>query len=51
MANYASTGKHKILDSVRQVVALHRERHVFPVRVQSGFGAERGEGCIVSMQG
>ncbi len=26
-------GKAKILDSVRDVVALHKERHVFPVKI------------------
>jgi hypothetical protein len=26
-------GKAKILDTVRDVVALHKERHVFPVKV------------------
>lgn len=36
LANYASTGKTKVLDTVRQVVALHRERHMFPVRAQKG---------------
>lgn len=37
-------GKPKILNSVRQVVALHKERYVFPVRVKvtvaSGTGAD-----------
>lgn len=26
-------GKAKILDSMREVVALHRDRYVFPVRI------------------
>lgn len=36
LANYASTGKGNILDTVRQVVALHRERYVFPVGLSMG---------------
>ncbi len=29
----APAGKAKILDSMREVVALHRDRYVFPVRI------------------
>jgi hypothetical protein len=29
----AFSGKAKILDSLREVVALHRERYVFPIRI------------------
>jgi PAS domain S-box-containing protein len=33
LRNYIATGKAKILDSVREVVALHKERYVFPLRL------------------
>lgn len=40
----ANAGKARILDSVREVVALHKERFVFPVRIAvtrvSGAGAD-----------
>eukprot|EP00879_Flechtneria_rotunda_P020397 GHRR01021459.1.p1 GENE.GHRR01021459.1~~GHRR01021459.1.p1 ORF type:complete len:889 (+),score=208.65 GHRR01021459.1:224-2890(+) len=31
--NYITTGKAKILDTMREVVALHKDRYVFPVRL------------------
>jgi hypothetical protein len=33
MAAGCPAGKAKILDSVREVVALHKDRYVFPVKI------------------
>ncbi|PNH07141.1 Tiny macrocysts protein B, partial [Tetrabaena socialis] len=33
MRNYRATGKAKILDSPREVVALHRDHYVFPIKI------------------
>mmetsp|Transcript_10121 Transcript_10121/g.26269 ORF Transcript_10121/g.26269 Transcript_10121/m.26269 type:complete len:2025 (-) Transcript_10121:314-6388(-) len=33
LRNYVSTGKKRILDSVREVVALHKNRNVFPIQL------------------
>ncbi|GIM12312.1 hypothetical protein Vretimale_15676, partial [Volvox reticuliferus] len=33
MAHYAATGEAHILDTVREVVALHKDRYVFPVSI------------------
>lgn len=33
MRNYLTTGKAKIIDSMRSVLGLHRERYVFPTRL------------------
>jgi len=44
LRNYLTTGKARILDSIREVVALHKDRFVFPVRIAvtrvSGSGAD-----------
>eukprot|EP00198_Chlamydomonas_reinhardtii_P011170 XP_001700507.1 predicted protein [Chlamydomonas reinhardtii] len=44
LRNYVTTGKAKILDSVREVVALHRDRYVFPIKIMvtksQGSGAD-----------
>ena len=44
LRNYLTTGKARILDSIREVVALHKERFVFPIRLAvtrvSGSGAD-----------
>ncbi|KAG2487286.1 hypothetical protein HYH03_014127 [Edaphochlamys debaryana] len=44
LRNYVTTGKAKILDSLREVVALHRDRYVFPIRLMvtksAGTGAD-----------
>lgn len=45
LRNYITTGKAKILDSVREVVAIHKDRYVFPLKIAvtkvSGTGADR----------
>ncbi|KXZ46877.1 hypothetical protein GPECTOR_40g611 [Gonium pectorale] len=45
LARYASTGEPHILDSVREVLALHKDRYVFPMALcvtrMSGAGADR----------
>ncbi len=45
MARYVSGGEARILDSVREVVGLHRERYVFPLNLcvtkLSGVGTDR----------
>lgn len=33
LRNYLTTGKAKILDTVREVLGLHKERYVFPARI------------------
>ncbi|GLI68263.1 hypothetical protein VaNZ11_012618, partial [Volvox africanus] len=33
LRNYVTTGKAKILDELREVVALHRDRYVFPIKI------------------
>lgn len=33
LRNYKMTGKAKILNKTREVIALHKERHVFPIRL------------------
>ncbi|GIL79405.1 hypothetical protein Vretimale_18290 [Volvox reticuliferus] len=33
LRNYITTGKAKILDELREVVALHRDRYVFPIKI------------------
>lgn len=33
LRNYKVSGKAKVLNKVREVIALHKERHVFPVRL------------------
>ncbi|KAG2450719.1 hypothetical protein HYH02_004557 [Chlamydomonas schloesseri] len=44
LRNYITTGKAKILDSVREVVAIHKDRYVFPLKIAvtkvSGTGAD-----------
>jgi len=44
LRNYLTTGKARILDSIREVVALHKDRFVFPIRLAvtrvSGSGAD-----------
>lgn len=34
LRNYITTGKAKIIDSVREVLGLHRDRYVFPTRLK-----------------
>ncbi|KXZ48338.1 hypothetical protein GPECTOR_28g744 [Gonium pectorale] len=33
LRNYVTTGKAKILDALREVVALHHDRYVFPIKI------------------
>ncbi|GLI64845.1 hypothetical protein VaNZ11_008226 [Volvox africanus] len=44
LRNYTTTGKAKILDTVREVVAIHKDRFVFPLKIAvtkvSGTGAD-----------
>ncbi|KAG2449446.1 hypothetical protein HYH02_005593 [Chlamydomonas schloesseri] len=44
IAAYVSTGQARVVDTVREVVALHRRRHVFPIKLAvsklSGQGAD-----------
>ncbi|KAG2493479.1 hypothetical protein HYH03_008295 [Edaphochlamys debaryana] len=44
LRNYITTGKAKILDTVREVVAIHKDRFVFPLKIAvtkvSGTGAD-----------
>ncbi|KAG2433266.1 hypothetical protein HXX76_008334 [Chlamydomonas incerta] len=44
IAAYVSTGQSKVVETVREVVALHRRRHVFPIKLAvsklSGQGAD-----------
>ncbi|GLC33063.1 hypothetical protein PLESTB_000374500 [Pleodorina starrii] len=44
LRNYTTTGKAKILDTIREVVAIHKDRFVFPLKIAvtkvSGTGAD-----------
>ncbi len=48
MARYVGGGEARLLDSVREVVGLHRERYVFPLNMcvtkLSGMGTDRCAG-------
>jgi hypothetical protein len=54
LKNYATTGAAKILDKRREVVAIHRERFVFPIalivrKVQQG-GQDAFMGVLSPLQ-
>lgn len=44
--NYSTTRHPRILDTTREVVALHRQRHVFPVQLCVTPIRMGGEACM-----